>query len=122
MSNLANWVEIPVKNLDRAKSFYEKLLDVELNQVEMHGTTMGFFPSDERSMSGALVQGEGYEPSDAGALVYLNGGKDLSKHLDRVERLGGKVLQTKTQITPESGYFGIFKDTEGNKIAFHSIT
>lgn len=122
MANLLNWVEIPVSDLSRAKKFYEALLDVELNEIDMHGTKMGFFPSDDRSMSGALVQGEDYKPSDSGALVYLNGGKDLGKYLQRVEKLGGKVLQEKTMITPESGFFGLFKDSEGNRVAFHSIT
>jgi len=40
--------------------------------------------------------------------------------LDRIEKAGGKIIQPKTQISPEYGYMGVFLDTEGNRIALHS--
>jgi len=121
MQNLINWFEIPVSDLNRAKTFYQGVLNVEINEVDMHGTKMGFFPSDGKGVSGALVQGDGYETSSSGSLVYLNGGKDLNNSLKHVGRLGGKVIVEKTQITPEMGYFALFMDSEGNKVALHSI-
>lgn len=45
---------------------------------------------------------------------------DVQNELDRIERAGGKIYQTKTQISPEHGYMGAFIDTEGNRIALHS--
>jgi predicted enzyme related to lactoylglutathione lyase len=66
------------------------------------------------------VEGDGYEPSEAGPLVYLNGGKDLSEPLGRVVEAGGSVVLPKTKISDEIGYMAIIKDTEGNKVAFHS--
>lgn len=119
---MINWFEIPVKDLKRAKSFYQELLDVEINEVDMHGTKMGFFPNKQNSVSGALVKGEGYSPSESGSLLYLNGGKDLNKYLQRVEKLGGQVLVEKTKIGDDAGFFGLFIDTESNRIAFHSIS
>lgn len=121
MEHLISWVEIPVKDLRRATVFYKAILKTEITEVDMFGTHMGLFPSDGTNVAGALVQGEGYTPSGQGALVYLNGGKDLQEVLDRVEKQGGKILSPKMQISPEMGYFGIFTDTEGNKIALHSI-
>jgi hypothetical protein len=38
-----------------------------------------------------------------------------------VEAAGGKVLVPKTQISEDIGYMGVFLDTEGNRIAIHSI-
>ena len=58
--------------------------------------------------------------ADKGALLYLNGGEDLSVPLNRVEGAGGKVLQEKTSIGG-NGFMAIFGDTEGNRIALHSV-
>ncbi|MGB1242276.1 MAG: VOC family protein, partial [Chitinophagales bacterium] len=56
----------------------------------------------------------------SGSLVYLNGGSDLATPLSRVGAAGGEVVVPKTKISDEIGYFAIFMDTEGNKMAFHS--
>jgi predicted enzyme related to lactoylglutathione lyase len=53
-------------------------------------------------------------------MIYLNGGDDLSGMLSKVEEAGGSVVVPKTQITPEIGFFAIFMDPEGNKVAMHS--
>ncbi len=87
----------------------------------MFETKMGFFPTDGTNVSGAIVQGEDYKPSSNGVIAYLNGGNDLQTVLDRVESNRGKVILSKTHINPEMGYFGMFIDTEGNKMAVHSI-
>jgi uncharacterized protein len=50
----------------------------------------------------------------------LNGGSDLQTVLDKVEPNDGKIIVPKTQISQEMGYFGIFIDSEGNKIVAHS--
>ncbi len=120
MQNFINWFEIPATDFNRAVSFYEAILDVEIKQAEMFGTKMGLFPSDGTNVSGAIVEGEGYKPSSDGVLAYLNGGKDLQKVLDKIENNKGKVIVPKTQISPEMGYFGMFSDSEGNKMAIHS--
>ncbi len=121
MENLINWFEIPVKDFTRAVSFYKAILGLEIKETEMFGTKMGFFPTDGTNVSGAIVWGEDYEPSTNGVVAYLNGGNDLQTVLDKVESNNGKVIVAKTQISPEMGYFGMFIDTEGNKMAVHSI-
>ena len=59
-------------------------------------------------------------PSQKGILVYLNGGEDLSIPLAKVKKAGGKILVPKTSISP-NGFMAQFEDTEGNKLAFHSM-
>lgn len=120
MKNLINWFEIPATDFSRAVSFYKAILGLEIKETEMFGTKMGFFPTDGTNVSGAIVQGEGYKPSSEGVIAYLNGGNDLQNVLDKVEDSNGKVIVPKTQISPEMGYFGMFIDTEGNKMAVHS--
>ncbi|MBI4547618.1 MAG: VOC family protein [Ignavibacteriae bacterium] len=120
MKNMINWFEIPVIDFDRAKKFYEKIFDAKIEVQDMMGFKMGFFPYFEGKVSGSLVKGEGYTPNMNGTLVYLNGNPDLNTVLNRITGAGGKVLVPKTQITPEIGYFAIFTDCEGNKVALHS--
>lgn len=120
MNNSVNWFEIPVENFDRANKFYSSILDAELHVQEMMNIKMGFLPCDQGAVGGSICQGEGYVPSDKGTVVYLNGGDDLNKVLNRVESAGGKVLMPKTQINEEIGYMAFFGDSEGNKVALHS--
>ncbi len=122
MENLINWFEIPATDFSRAVSFYKVILGLDIKETEMFGTKMGFFPTDGANVSGAIVQGEDYKPSTDGVVAYLNGGNDLQTVLDKVEGNNGKVIVPKTQISPEMGYFGMFIDTEGNKMAIHSIS
>lgn len=120
MKNALNWFEIPVTDFDRAKSFYEQILDYNMETHEMDGMKMAFFPSDwGNGIGGGLAHGEGCIPSDKVTLVYLNGGDDLSTPLGRVEAAGGQVVMPKTDIG-SNGFMGLFMDTEGNKVAFHS--
>ncbi len=122
MKNAINWFEIPAKDFERAKSFYEQVTDATFETVEMEdmGMTMAFFPADwENGTGGSIVFGPGNEPSEKGLLIYLNGGDDLAAPLSRVEKAGGKVIVPKTSLG-EYGFMGQFIDTEGNRVAFHS--
>lgn len=121
MENLINWFEIPATDFSRAVTFYKAILGLEINEIEMFGTKMGLFPSDGSNVSGAIVYGDDYKPSTDGVIAYLNGGNDLQILLSKVENNNGKVIVPKTQISPEMGYFGMFIDSEGNKMAVHSI-
>lgn len=121
MENTISWFEIPASDFSRAVAFYQSILGLDIKESEMFGTKMGFFPTDGTNVSGAIVQGEDYAPSMDGVLAYLNGGENLEKVLSKVEPNKGKVIVPKTQISPEMGYFGMFIDTEGNKMALHSM-
>lgn len=120
MKNSINWFEIPVTDFNRAKKFYETILDLNFETSEMMGYMMGFFPYFEGKVGGAIVKGEGYVPSTAGTIVYLNANPDLTTVLNRIPGAGGSVMMPKTHISPEIGYFAFFVDSEGNKVALHS--
>ena len=116
-----NWFEIPVSQIERAAKFYSDIFDIKMEKQEWQGVKMAFFPGGGKdTVHGALVQGEGYTPSDKGTLVYLNGSPDLSAALSRVEKAGGKVVKPKFAIG-EHGFIAYFTDTEGNKVALHSM-
>ena len=94
---------------------------LKMPEQEMGNLKLGFFMVKPGGIGGAIVQGKGYVPAVAGTMVYLNGGNDLDIILNRVEGAGGQVVQRKTKISDELGYFATFLDTEGNKVAIHSM-
>jgi len=121
MKNAINWFEIPVRDFDRAKKFYETIFGSEMQLMEMDGMKSAFFPADlENGIGGCIIQGDGYEPSVKGSLIYLNGGEDLSVPLSKIEAAGGKIILPKTAIG-ENGFMAYFNDTEGNKVGLHSM-
>lgn len=120
MADVINWFEIPVTDFERALKFYETIMGTKLHKESLAGNEMGFFTHQDGGVGGAICKGEGYVPTADGALLYLNGGEDLSSFLAKVEPAGGKVVMPKTLITDNIGYMAIFLDTEGNRVAFHS--
>ena len=119
------WFEIPVKDMDRAIDFYQKVFDCSLQKVEMGDFQMAMFPGEGggKGAEGSLVMHkEFYETSNlAGALIYFSS-DDVSIELAKVELAGGTVQIPKRMISPDYGYMGVFLDSEGNRIALHSMS
>lgn len=119
-TNALNWFEIPVTDVSRAKSFYENVFDIEMNEMDMMNMKMVMFPSENPKSGGALVKSEFHKPSAEGSLIYLNANPDLQLVLDRVENNGGTITMPKTEIGNNFGYMAFFKDSEGNMVGVHS--
>lgn len=125
MKNAISWFEIPAINLERATTFYETIFQIQMIPMDMPNFRMRMFPLEDMmtQVGGTLIDSGGYHvPSEShGPLIYLNANPDVQNVLDRIEAAGGKILVPKTQISPEYGYMGVFLDTEGNRIALHSV-
>lgn len=115
------WFEIPTKDMEHAVRFYETVFDCKLYRNAMGDFDMAWFAWDEeiKGAGGSLVHHEAYTPSQDGTLVYFSS-EDTDTELNRVEEAGGKILQMKSEISPDIGYMALFLDTEGNRIALHS--
>jgi len=124
MRNTMYWVEIPAKNFDRAKKFYETIFDVQIILVPMPRGKYGIFPLDQVALGagGAIVEGNGYKSSKTGPVVYMDREEDLSIPLSKVEKAGGKILMPKSKngAHGEFGYIAHFLDSEGNRMGLHS--
>lgn len=121
--NPVGWFEIPVNDMDRAIAFYEKI-GFELSRNQLGPLDMAWFPMYENApgSTGSLVKHESYVPSEQGVLIYFTTPSgNLDEDCKNVESAGGEVLQTKKSIG-EHGFIALCKDTEGNRIAFHSRT
>ena len=123
-TNAINWFEIPANDIERAKGFYETILDIKMHTSNVMGMDMAFFPSDSMAgkVSGALCKSEMHKPSYEGCVIYLNGNPDLQNVLDKVEAAGGQIVMPKTRIDEQVGCMAFFIDTEGNKMAVHSMS
>lgn len=122
--NALSWFEIPVHDFDRAKKFYSNIFNYEMPEEQLGLKRTAFFPFDKQNhgIGGAIVQGSEYFPSQRGALIYLYAGDDLSDVLERVEAAGGKIELDKRPVSElqDLGYFAIFFDPDGNRVALHS--
>jgi predicted enzyme related to lactoylglutathione lyase len=125
MKNAISWFEIPTIDIERAQKFYEAIFQIKLEPLETDNFKMRMFPLDDpmNGVGGTLVKTDGFHvPSVTdGPLIYLNGNPDVQIVVDRIEAAGGKVTVPKTKISDEYGYMAVFIDTEGNRIALHSV-
>jgi uncharacterized protein len=122
VKDAVSWFEIPVSDFERAKTFYQKIFDFEMPEMDMGNIRMGIllYNREEHGVGGAICLGEGYTPSSTGTKVYLNGGADLNTVLGRIAGAGGNVVLPKTEIAPDMGHFAFFHDTEGNMVGLYS--
>lgn len=86
---MVTWFEIPVSDMQRAKTFYEAVFGVTIDLHNFGGVEMGWFPHREGEpiASGTLIKQESYIPSAEGTLVYF-ASNDVQSELDRVEKAG----------------------------------
>ncbi len=119
VKNFISWFEIPALDFLQAVYFYSNIFDITMEQNITDVNSMAFFPVTS-GIGGAIIVGPGSVPTDKGPLLYLNGGKDLNKVLEKVVPAGGRIVMPKTLISKEEGFFAIFIDISGNKLALHS--
>ena len=124
-ANAISWFEIPATDLNRAQKFYETIFDMQMIPLDLPNIKMRMFPITDmqNGVGGALCDSGGFHkpsPSD-GPLIYLNANPDVQIVFSKVEAAGGKIIVPKTEISPEYGFMAVIIDTEGNRIAFHSV-
>ncbi|MBK9487151.1 MAG: VOC family protein [Chitinophagaceae bacterium] len=125
MQNAISWFEIPTTDINRAQQFYETIFGITLIPMDMPNIKMRMFPLDDMmtQVGGALVDSGGFHKASAtdGPLIYLNGNPDVQHVLDKVVAAGGSIMVPKTEISPDYGFMAVFMDTEGNRVALHSV-
>lgn len=111
------WADVPVQDLRRAGAFYAAVLS---NHVTYEQDETGDFALlDHQDGNGGCLVLDG-TPSANGPLVYFNVNGRLQAAVEQVVPLGGQVLLPPHSIGPH-GYRAIILDSEGNRIALHSL-
>jgi predicted enzyme related to lactoylglutathione lyase len=124
-TNIVTWFEIPVTDTQRAKKFYETILDIEMENRNDGENESVFFPYDPNviqatsgRVTGVLSKSAKNSPSANGTMIYINASPSIDTVLNKVEKAGGKIIVQKTKIPP--GYIAVILDSEGNKIGLHA--
>lgn len=111
-ANAAVWFEIPVTDMNRAKSFYGAVLQNELADEEGGPNPMArFVTSDESAVAGHIYPGK---PSaeGTGITIHLSVAAPLEEAMERVTANGGKVVSPIISIP--AGSFVYCLDPDGN--------
>jgi uncharacterized protein len=120
-TNPVVWFEIYVQDLSRAKTFYERILALELTPLAAEGMEMLCFPMLDNGPGamGALVQMEGCPSGGNSTLVYF-ACDNCAVEAARVKEAGGQVFKEKFSIG-EYGHIALVIDPDGNMIGLHSM-
>jgi len=121
MANPVSWFEIATFDIERAKTFYEKVFLRKFKYMEVNGEKLYIFDADYEGYGsgGALIESKTFKPStESGIIIYFSS-EDVAIEAARVEDAGGKLIQGKTSLG-DPGFIAQFVDTEGNKIGLYS--
>ncbi len=126
-TNILTWFEIPVLDTERARKFYEFILDIQMATRVFPETDeeLTFFPynpdviqATSGRVTGVLSRSDKSKPSKEGTLIYINASPDIQTVLDKAEQAGGKMIVPKTQMN--AGFIAVILDSEGNRIGLHA--
>ncbi len=116
------WFEIPTTDFDRARRFYEAILDTTLAEHPFDKARIAVFPHEGAGVGGCLDESSASRPSADGTVVYLDVDGRLDATLARVEGAGGRVLVPKTALPPGMGSIAHIADSEGNRVGLHALS
>jgi len=122
--NPVGWFEIYVKDMARARKFYEGVFETKLSRIgppENDDLQMWGWNGDATSYGtpGALVKMKEDPPGGFGTLVYFSC-EDCAVQEARVPKFGGRIHRPKLSIGPY-GFITLAVDTEGNMFGLHSM-
>lgn len=104
--------DIPADDVERAKTFYEKLFGWKIVPADEEGFEGYWYvmtsDNDEDLHGGLAARGD---PSERP--IFTIAIENLDEALARVEALGGTVITPKMEVG-EMGYAANFRDPEGN--------
>ena len=107
-------VEIPAADVPAAGEFYRQLFGWKMQHVPEFDYTMW---EDGSGYGGGFNKVSDENPVGQ-VLVYIDS-DDIDADLRQVEKLGGTVVRSKTEI-PGTGWYGLFKDPTGNVLALYT--
>ncbi|MEZ5124630.1 MAG: VOC family protein [Thermoleophilia bacterium] len=118
MVNTIVWADIPVRDMERARKFYGRVLEADVAVMEGSEGKVALLPGEPGSVTADLALTD-REPSTDGCTIYLNSYGDGVAMLERAVAAGGELLMPLTDMGPMIGSLGYFKDSEGNRIGVH---
>ena len=124
MKNPVSYFEIPADDIERAKKFYEKTFDWEIEKHDKKGDYMSitttevgedeWTPKEPGAINGGLVKRD-MESEPVTDYIEVD---SIDKICKTIEKNGGTILVPKTEMG-EWGWWAVFKDTEGNVLGLY---
>lgn len=98
MNNLISTVEISITDFARAVKFYQTVLDISIEEMEMDGNQKkkkgggggGGITERRRYGKRGFVKGNYYKPTTDGAVLYLNAGTTCNQCLTKLHKMADK--------------------------------
>jgi len=112
------WADIPVSDLTRAIHFYHQVLNVTVEKVQLEKMELAII--EHNAGNGACLVPDKENISAKGCLIYFNTDGRIKEAVKQTQACGGSILQD-THSIGEHGYRAIVLDSEGNRIALHSM-
>lgn len=107
-------IEISTRNSEETIKFYQELFGWKVERIpEMNYAT---WEATEGPGGGFSPLGEDNKAGDV--LIHVSS-DDIDADLKKAKSLGGTILREKSEI-PNIGWWGVFKDPTGNKIALYT--
>ena len=107
-------IEIPTRDLAESGKFYQELFGWKI--TPMPEMDYMLWEAGEGPGGGFMMLDEKTKPSEI--LIHVDS-DDIEADLKKATTLGAKVLVPKTEI-PQIGWFAVFIDPSGNKIAIYT--
>jgi uncharacterized protein len=112
--------EIPADNVDKLKTFYEKVFGWKINQAEgpIEYWLIETVPvnSEGRLLRSGVNGGMYKRQETANRPINYFAVESISDFLAKIVKLGGKVIQPKEEV-PNVGWIAAAADPEGNQFA-----
>jgi uncharacterized protein len=110
-ADAAVWFEIPVTDMERARRFYQAVLQNEMEDMEGPNPMARFAARDEESVAGHIYPGKP-APEGTGPTIHLAVAAPLEEAMERVTVNGGKLVSPIISIP--AGRFVYCLDPDGN--------
>jgi predicted enzyme related to lactoylglutathione lyase len=113
-SKASAWFEIPVTDMDRARTFYASVLQNDLVLEESGPNPIAMFTAQDRMASGHVYPGKPAAPG-TGPTIHLSVAAPIEDAMERVTLNGGQVVSPAIPIPV--GTFAYCLDPDGNSFA-----
>ncbi len=134
MKNPIVHFEIPVDDVERAKTFYTETFGWKIHKFDMPATSStggepyyGVITTevDENKMAktpGAINGGLMKRVNPGQPFMNYIQSDNIEESLEAIKANGGTIIMPKTEIAPHMGWIAAFKDTENNIMGLHQMS
>jgi predicted enzyme related to lactoylglutathione lyase len=132
---MITWFEIPAYDFEKAVNFYSQVFTIPVDIKMLGSIEYGIMNDKGKGITGAIMKVKEKLAPNLGPVLFFRV-FDMHETLRRIRLFGGEVLKEKAIIKNENpdgsrvipktyidnsvGYYALFRDPEGNKMALYS--